>query len=146
MAQFLWSVGVLVVATGFGAFYLAKQLGWFGGLGLEQLRLPLGRWSRFRRRTTAVLLMALGVGVFVVVNWVLPGGNPAVTLLATLLLVVVVVVVFVLGLWDLREIRRVSRGLRVSGTGSTRRLGPRALRRLREPGGDGGSEESAEEP
>lgn len=145
MAQFFWSLCVLVVATGFGAFYLAKQLGWFGGLALEHLGLPRGRWSRLRRRATAVLLMALGVGVFLVVNWVLPRGRPGAALLATLGLLVVVIAVFLLGLWDLREIRRLTRGLRVGG-GPPRRPGRKALAQLREPGGDGGSGGTAEEP
>jgi hypothetical protein len=148
MAPFLWSLAMLILGVGFGGFYLAKQLGWFGleplrfeGLTLERPGRPGSRWSRYRRLLTAVLLMALGVLCFLGVNWLNPREHLRGSLYFLGSFVALCLATVLLALQDLRELRRLTRSLR---TRSRTSPPPRGLtRRFREPGGDGGS---AEEP
>jgi len=116
VAQFIWSILVLVASVGFGVFYLAKQLGYFGGLGIERLGLAKGRWTRVRRRLTAVLLITLGVLSFLSANWLLPWlfqrKDVVIAAAVILALVVLFVVVFIMALLEAREIRNLARRLR----------------------------------
>lgn len=154
MAQFFWSLVMLILGVGFGGFYLAKQLGWFGlqplpweGLTPLAPGRAFSRWGRQRRLVTAVLLMVLGVLCFVGVNWLDPREHLRGSLyfLGSFIALFLVTVVF--GWQEWRELRRLTRRAsagarseRSAAGGSDR---PQALsrdvaRRLAEPGGDGG--------
>jgi len=142
VAAFLWSLVMLILGVGFGGFYLLKQLGWFGGLPVERWGWSVSRWSRWRRRLTAVLLMALGVLCFVGVNWLEPRRDPIEFLVFVVGLAALCVVVVLLAWQDLREVRRLGRGLWVSGPSRPR---SEARKQSRKPGGDGGSPEEPED-
>jgi len=154
MGQFVWSLAMLILGVGFGGFYLAKQLGWFGlqplrleGLAFERSGRGARRWSRYRRLLTAVFLMVLGVLCFVGVNWLNPREHLRGSLYFLGALVALCVATVVLAYQDLRELRRLTRSLRTRS--STLRPTPERrgasspsgtlLGRFREPGGDGGS-------
>ncbi|MCK4298983.1 MAG: hypothetical protein KAX80_05590 [Planctomycetes bacterium] len=148
MAAFLWSLVMLILGVGFGGFYLLKQLGWFGGLSVERWgssRRPAG-WSRWRRRLTAVLLMALGVLCFVGVNWLGPKRHPIEFLTFVAGLAALCLVVVLLAWQDFREVRRLGRRLWMDGPGGQSRPSRKVLRQLKKPGGNGGSQEEMEEP
>jgi hypothetical protein len=147
MAQFVASLAMLMLGVGFGGFYLAKQLGWFGlePLHLEALTVqpppggrPLSRWSRYRRLLTAVLLMLLGVLSFAGVNWLNPREHLRGSLYFLGGLILLCLVTMVLAWQDLRELRRLTRSLRtLSRPGAVPR---ERVRRFGEPGGDGDGE------
>ena len=140
--EFLGSVVVLLVCVGFGGFYLAKQLGWFGGLAIERLGGGTSRWSRFRRRLTAVLCMALGVLFFLGMNWVDPRADPVFFAGYWLALVVLCLAAFFLGLQDFRQVRDIGRQLRASSFRLSSEQRRRIHNQLRRPGGgDGDSAE-----
>ena len=141
MAQFFWSVVMLILGVGFGGYYLLKQLGWFGGPAIESMGLPASRWSRWRRRLTAVLLVVLGVLCFVGVNWIDPKVNPVGFLSFVAGLTVLCLVTFLLGWQDLREVRRLGRRLWTIDSG---RPSCERSRQFRHPGGNGGSQEEGE--
>jgi len=142
VAQFLWSLAMLILGVGVGGYYLLKQLGWFGGPAIERMGLVASRWSRWRRRLTAVLLMVLGVLCFVAVNWIDPKVHPAGFLYFVAGLAVLCLVTSLLGWQDLREVRRLGRHLwRVDSN----RPGRERRRQFRYPGDEGGSQEEAED-
>lgn len=149
MAAFLWSLVMLILGVGFGGFYLLKQLGWFGGLSVERWGSSESRWSRWRRRLTAVLLMALGVLCFVGMNWLEPRRHPIESLMFVVGLAALCLVVVLLAWQDFREVRRLGRRLWMDGPGGpsrSSRPSREVLRQLKKPGGNGGSEEEMEEP
>lgn len=145
--EFVWSLVVLVACVGFGGFYLAKQLGWFGGLAVERLAAPIRPWSRWRRRLAAVLCMATGVVLFVWVNWVDVRTNPVLWTRFAVVLLALCVVLFVLGVLEFREIRRLGRRLRAGSRRVSRDDRNRVMSQLRRPGGGNGDSpgEQAEE-
>ena len=138
MAQFFWSLVMLVLGVSFGGYYLLKQLGWFGGLAIERMGLSASRWSRWRRRLTAMLLMALGVLCFVGVNWIDSKVDPVGFLYFVAGLTVLCLAALLLGLQDLREVRRLGRRRWIIDSSRPSR---ERSRQFRHPGGNGGSQE-----
>ncbi len=145
--QFLFSALVLVVCVGVGGSYLAKSLGWFGGLAVERLFGPARPWSRWRRRVTAVLCMVLGVMFFLGFNWIEPRSDPAFFAGYWLVLVLLCLLAFLLGIQDFREVRTLGRKLRTSRHVVSNDQKSRVMNQLkRSGGGNGGSpREQAEE-
>lgn len=136
--QLLWSVAVLMLCVGFGGFYLAKQLGWFGGLAIERLGGGVRRWSRWRRRLMAVLCILLGVMFFLGANWIDPRTHPLFFGGFALVLLVLSLVAFVLGIQELREVRNLGRRLRSSRSHVSPDRRSRSMSQPRRPGGGNG--------
>jgi len=136
LAQFLWSLAVLILCVGFGGYYLLKQLGWFGGLAIEGMGVPASRWSRWRRRLTALLLMVLGVLCFAGVNWIDRRADPLGFIYFAGGLALLCLLAMLLGWQDMREIRRLGRR---AWTIDSSRLSTGKMRQYRYPGGNGGS-------
>lgn len=158
MAQFVASLAMLILGVGFGGFYLAKQLGWFGlrPLPWEAFTIPrppggrsLSRWSRHRRLLTAVLLMLLGVLSFAGVNWLNPREHLRGSVYFLGGVILLCLVTMVLAWQDLRELRRLTRSLRTLSRPGARSAGAvpgGVIGRLGEPGDNGGSSGESPEP